>query len=1217
MATSSLSKVEREVEQNVLNLRVELSDGTKGYIFSRNPHRNEAKMFTYNCHICSVPNLPGERCLYTHISGRRHQTKLTSKQFDANLFRATLQRSNKIVMKIAPGEPVPPGFENEVKAVAEIQSKIDKCRNVPFIGLEYLAELGVRDKQEPSYLCVLCEKRGDPRTILDHLTSYKHRLKYLEKHFPTVTREISVYRYSREARDVFPHIVQKICEAIEEAYGRLTPTVYDNDEYEKNRMACLQEIINDKHFSEKNGSSFIHVINPKEIEEWIAKSKAKITSSNKRNASPIEFDEMKRGRSSNERRRSLGSISSISSSSLDRSPISHGYEQRKRLSNDKEDDVIYVGSKSRSRSPRDRAHVTKSPGRQTIPTPRELSMQANAISAEGYKWEKYRCLVESAMKDLEKQRLEYEKSPENHPLYPDEWKVFWNRRYKELQAEKKDPTKYDFTPEWKTFWTKRMCELHDESVEKKKDEIRKSLNLPKDGRERTSELKEKYSIKPNSRKESLDPVDSSSSSSARREKVEKTRRYERSRSREMVSKSNDKYKRSSYEREKSYERIERERHEIDRRDRDRDRERHRQPNSRGSYHDESPPRYIREEREPSAVYYSHNSYKWHPGQPKPSYYSKSHYYSREMPTSSLPKYEEQVEDETECDDPLTVVTVLRLLSALEELLGPSLGPKIVELLAKALALEKVKANSADDMLLNEENCVLLETIKEKLKGQLMNDMVEKHRMKGVKRAIKNIAGVIHMASEKEKNKSPEERQQDALMRESSAVDKPQPVLTESKSVTKTAEEEKHEMAKKITAALIAQGKADVSKEELETLVNYYYEQRKAKESASQTQKDAQNTPSTSQPTASSNNNAASSAQAIDLTDDGCEIKKDHDEEFDLPQDASNALESLTDADLQTLLQNFEDLSTEEQQHLQTYMRKLEASDPARVEKLRQYVNVAFDLQKSELNERSDKRNSSERSAHMERNAESRTCQNSDPYNDMFYDDTNKKNDAKVTNIVDSDDDDYSYDDLCKAASKNVKENQRELENRLRSPEVISDSDSVNKHDQFILDGERSIHYEDSNLSRASGENSSSRTVITDTESIIANLMGSLHRNAQNRSSNHENQQQRQQIQSNVPFYLQPQSQAPYAMSNSKSSNQGYANDFNLGGQNQQFSSSNQFRNAYGSQNQNYGNTQRLNIPLNIPTYQQQPQQVQSPQLTNQQAALLTQLSQQQNRRPAW
>lgn len=43
-------------------------------------------------------------------------------------------------------------------------------------------------------------------------------------------------------------------------------------------------------------------------------------------------------------------------------------------------------------------------------------------------------MVEIALKELEKQRLEYEKSPEKHPLYPDEWKIFWNRRYKELQA---------------------------------------------------------------------------------------------------------------------------------------------------------------------------------------------------------------------------------------------------------------------------------------------------------------------------------------------------------------------------------------------------------------------------------------------------------------------------------------------------------------------------------------------------------------------------------------------------------------------------------------------------------------------------------------------------------------------------------------------------------------------------------------------------------------
>lgn len=93
-----------------------------------------------------------------------------------------------------------------------------------------------------------------------------------EKHFPTVSREIARYRFKQEARDILPHIIQKICEAIEDAYGRLTPNVYVNDEYEKNRMACLQEIINDKHLSEKTGSTFLHVINHKEIEDCIAKS---------------------------------------------------------------------------------------------------------------------------------------------------------------------------------------------------------------------------------------------------------------------------------------------------------------------------------------------------------------------------------------------------------------------------------------------------------------------------------------------------------------------------------------------------------------------------------------------------------------------------------------------------------------------------------------------------------------------------------------------------------------------------------------------------------------------------------------------------------------------------------------------------------------------------------------------------------------------------------
>lgn len=38
---------------------------------------------------------------------------------------------------------------------------------------------------------------------------------------------------------------------------------------------------------------------------------------------------------------------------------------------------------------------------------------------------------------VHKKTLEYhEKNPEKHPLYQEEWKKYWNKRYKELKAGK-------------------------------------------------------------------------------------------------------------------------------------------------------------------------------------------------------------------------------------------------------------------------------------------------------------------------------------------------------------------------------------------------------------------------------------------------------------------------------------------------------------------------------------------------------------------------------------------------------------------------------------------------------------------------------------------------------------------------------------------------------------------------------------------------------------
>lgn len=60
-------------------------------------------------------------------------------------------------------------------------------------------------------------------------------------------------------------------------------------------------------------------------------------------------------------------------------------------------------------------------------------------------------------------------------------------------------------------------------------------------------------------------------------------------------------------------------------------------------------------------------------------------------------------------------------------------------------------------------------------------------------------------------------------------------------------------------------------------------------------------------------------------------------------DTSNtpdAMDGLSDSDLETLLKNFNELSAEEQHSLIAYLKKLEAKEPERVERLRQYVSEA-------------------------------------------------------------------------------------------------------------------------------------------------------------------------------------------------------------------------------------------------------------------------------------
>lgn len=80
-------QVELEVERHVLTSTIRLSDGTHELVFSRKSKRGPQNTILYNCNICAVSDLSGERCLHTHIAGRRHQLKLTPGKLDADLFR--------------------------------------------------------------------------------------------------------------------------------------------------------------------------------------------------------------------------------------------------------------------------------------------------------------------------------------------------------------------------------------------------------------------------------------------------------------------------------------------------------------------------------------------------------------------------------------------------------------------------------------------------------------------------------------------------------------------------------------------------------------------------------------------------------------------------------------------------------------------------------------------------------------------------------------------------------------------------------------------------------------------------------------------------------------------------------------------------------------------------------------------------------------------------
>merc|ERR1711935_1213509 len=67
----------------------------------------------------------------------------------------------------------------------------------------------------------------------------------------------------------------------------------------------------------------------------------------------------------------------------------------------------------------------------------------------------------------------YDKRPEDHPQYPEEWRIFWEKRYQEIQAEGKDADGYDYKPDWIPYWAKKVEDLYQNEIRTKVTDLMK------------------------------------------------------------------------------------------------------------------------------------------------------------------------------------------------------------------------------------------------------------------------------------------------------------------------------------------------------------------------------------------------------------------------------------------------------------------------------------------------------------------------------------------------------------------------------------------------------------------------------------------------------------------------------------------------------------------------------------------------------------------------
>ncbi|KAK2144368.1 hypothetical protein LSH36_764g00022 [Paralvinella palmiformis] len=126
----------------------------------------------YYCEVCCC-SMSGPRSFDCHIDGMRHKKNLKHRAEGRLIKKGRSNKSNLLLhesTKLTTGQ-------------AQMMSLIDNIKQ-PLIGLQFVTEYQKSDGNvEPYYICTMCDSTCDPRTLIHHLTGFKHRMNYMKEHY--------------------------------------------------------------------------------------------------------------------------------------------------------------------------------------------------------------------------------------------------------------------------------------------------------------------------------------------------------------------------------------------------------------------------------------------------------------------------------------------------------------------------------------------------------------------------------------------------------------------------------------------------------------------------------------------------------------------------------------------------------------------------------------------------------------------------------------------------------------------------------------------------------------------------------------------------------------------------------------------------------------------------------------------------------------------------